>query len=214
MYQPRHFAQDDPAELAALMRAHPLAAIVSQTDDGLTADHIPLEYDAVNGRLLGHVARANPLWQRGSGPEGAPVLVIFRAEQAYVSPNWYPSKATTHKVVPTWNYAVVHAHGRLSAVDDAPWLRELLQGLTAHHEASQARPWAMQDAPEDYLAQMMRAIVGIQIRVERLSGKFKLSQNRDAAGRQGVVDGLRGSAQTGAVSLAERMQQLSARADR
>jgi transcriptional regulator len=189
MYLPKHFAQDDPAALAALMLHHPLAMLVHQADDGLTADHLPLEYDGEARVLRGHVARANPVWQQA---HDKPVLVVFRGDDAYVSPSWYPSKAETHKVVPTWNYAVVHAHGTLRAVDDAPWLHELVSRLTAHHEAPRPQPWAVADAPEDYVQQMLRAIVGIEIAVTRLQGKFKLSQNRSAADRAGVAAGLGG----------------------
>jgi transcriptional regulator len=187
MYLPSHFEQHDPSALAALMREHPLAALVSSRPDGLTADHLPLEYDAEARLLRGHVARANPLWRSA---DGQPVLAIFRGAQAYVSPSWYPSKAATHKVVPTWNYAVVHVHGTLHAVDSAPWLHELVTRLTGHHESARPVPWAVSDAPADYVQQMLRAIVGIEIRVTQLVGKWKLSQNRSAADREGVAAGL------------------------
>jgi transcriptional regulator len=187
MYLPTHFEQHDAAALAALMREHPLAALVTLQDGQPTADHIPLEYDAATKTLRGHVARANPLWRVAAGQ---PVLAIFSGPQAYVSPNWYASKAATHKVVPTWNYTVVHAHGVLRALDEAPWVHALVSRLTAHHEAPQPVPWAVADAPEDYVQQMLRAIVGIEIPVERLVGKWKVSQNRSAADRQGVVAGL------------------------
>jgi transcriptional regulator len=190
MYLPPHFEQHDLAALHALMREHPLAALVSLGDRGLTADHLPLEFDATageHGTLFGHVARANPLWRVAAG---APVLAVFGGPQAYVSPSWYPSKAATHKVVPTWNYTVVHAHGVLEAVEDAPWLRALVGRLTDHHEAARPTPWAVDDAPTDYVQQMLRAIVGIRIPVTRLVGKWKVSQNRSDADRQGVADGL------------------------
>jgi len=187
MYLPRHFSEDDPAALAALMAAHPLATLVHQGPQGLTADHVPLWHDAAGGRLLGHVARANPAWQQA---DGQPVLAVFRGEQAYVSPNWYPSKAEHHKVVPTWNYAVVHVHGRLRAVSDAAWLRRLVGLLTDRHEAGQPQPWSVDDAPAAFIEQMLAAIVGIEITIERLEGKFKLSQNRSTADRHGVADGL------------------------
>jgi transcriptional regulator len=190
MYLPQHFEQHDRAALHALMRDHPLAALVTNGTDGLTADHVPLEFDATageHGTLVGHVARANPLWQATAG---TPVLAIFRGPQAYVSPSWYPSKAGTHKVVPTWNYAVVHAHGVLEAVHDAPWLRDLVGRLTSRHEAPQPAPWSVADAPADYVQQMLRAIVGIRIPVARLVGKWKVSQNRSQADREGVVQGL------------------------
>ncbi|CAD5374616.1 Transcriptional regulator [Rubrivivax sp. A210] len=187
MYQPAHFRQEDGAALVALMQAHPLAALVSVQDGEPTADHIPLQYDEAAQVLRGHVARANPLWRAAAGQ---PVLAIFRGAQAYVSPSWYPSKAEHHKVVPTWNYAVVHAHGRLRAVDDAPWLHELVSGLTARHETGRPTPWAVGDAPADFIQQMLAAIVGIEIAVERLEGKFKLSQNKSAADRAGVAAGM------------------------
>lgn len=187
MYLPKHFEQQDPAALHALMQQHPLAALVSTAADGITADHVPLEYDIESRTLRGHVARANPLWQHA---DGQPVLAIFGGPQAYVSPSWYPSKASTHKVVPTWNYTVVHAHGRLQAVEQAPWLHALVTRLTAHHEAPRPAPWAVADAPDDYVQQMLRAIVGIQIPVERLVGKWKVSQNRSEPDRLGVAAGL------------------------
>jgi transcriptional regulator len=187
MYLPKHFEQHDPQALQALMREHPLAALVSTGADGVTADHLPLEYDAATNTLRGHVARANPLWQHA---DGQPVLAVFRGAQAYVTPSWYPSKAATHKVVPTWNYTVVHAHGTLRAVADAPWLHALVSRLTGHHEAPRAQPWAVSDAPDDFVQQMLRAIVGIEIPVARLVGKWKVSQNRNEADRLGVADGL------------------------
>jgi len=187
MYLPSHFEQHDPEALHALMREHPLATLVSVRSDGPTADHVPLEFDAATRTLRGHVARANPLWREAAGKA---VLAVFCGPQAYVTPSWYPSKATMHKVVPTWNYTVVHAHGRLQAVEDAPWLHDLVSRLTRHHEAPRAQPWAVSDAPDDYVQQMLRAIVGIQIPVDRLVGKWKVSQNRSADDRQGVARGL------------------------
>jgi len=191
MYLPRHFEQNDPAALAALMRAQPLATLVTPDADGYTADHIPFEYDAAARTLRGHVARPNPLWQRA---DGSAVLAVFHGPQGYVSPSWYPSKAETHEVVPTWNYAVVHAHGRLRARDDAAWLHALLVRMTAQHEAGRTPPWQVSDAPPEYLRQRLRGIVGIEIAVERLVGKWKLSQNRSDADRRGVAAGLGDSA--------------------
>lgn len=188
MYLPAHFESRDEGTLAALMSAHPLAQVVHAGADGaLDADPVPLLYDPATRTLRGHVARANPLW-RTAGDK--PVLALFSGPDAYVSPNWYPSKAATHKAVPTWNYLVVHAHGTLRARDDVAWLRAFLPLLTARHEAAQPRPWALADAPEDYLQQMLRAIVGIEIAVARLVGKVKASQNRSAADRAGVAAGL------------------------
>ena len=190
MYLPAHFEQTDPAALQALMRSHPLATLVSAGADGPCADHIPLVFDAndgPHGTLLGHVARANPLWRAAAG---APVLAVFGGAQAYISPSSYPSKAETHKVVPTWNYAVVHAHGRLEAVDDPVWLRAFVVRLTERHEAALPQPWAVADAPEEYVQQMLRAIVGIRIPLQRIVGKWKVSQNRSEADRGGVADAL------------------------
>jgi transcriptional regulator len=194
MYLPPHFAQTDPAALQALMRAFPLATLVSIGAQGLTADHVPLEYvppddTSGHGELRGHVARANPLWQRAAGQ---PVLAVFSGPQAYVHPGWYATKALTHKVVPTWNYTVVHAHGVLHVEPEAPWLHALVTRLTGEHEQAQAQPWAVADAPEDYVQQMLRAIVGIRIPLTRLLGKWKLSQNRNEADRSGVAAGLQG----------------------
>jgi len=190
MYLPAHFEQTDRAALHALMREHPLASLVTSGPDGLTADPVPLEFDPAEGEcgtLTGHVARANPLWRVAAGQT---VLAIFNGPQAYVSPSWYASKAATHKVVPTWNYTVVHARGVLEAVDDAPWLRALVGRLTDRHETPRAAPWAVHDAPADYVQQMLRAIVGIRIPVARLVGKWKVSQNRSEADRLGVAAGL------------------------
>ena len=190
MYQPNHFKQEDRGELEGLMRAHPLAVLVSQGPEGLTADHVPLEFDAnagPHGTLRGHLARANPLWRESAN---SPVLAVFRGPQAYITPSWYPTKAETHKVVPTWNYAVVHAHGPLRVVEDAPWLHDLVSRLTQHHEQNRQAPWAVSDAPADYIQQMLRAIVGIEIPVERLVGKWKVSQNRNEPDRLGVAEGL------------------------
>lgn len=200
MYLPAHFEQSDPAALRDLMHRHPLAAVVTSGADGLTADHLPLEFVADDGgvgpgRLRGHVARANPLWRHAGGQ---PVLAIFTGPHGYVSPNWYPAKAATHKVVPTWNYAVVHAHGVLNIVDDAPWLRALVGRLTDRHEAGRSQPWAVDDAPDDYIRQMLGAIVGIEIPLTRLVGKWKLSQNRSRADRDGVAAGLRADGADGA----------------
>ena len=192
MYLPRHFEQTDRDTLAALMREHPLALLVldsAEGAEGATADLVPLEYDATAGplgTLRGHVARANPLWQRG----GLPMLAVFQGPQAYVSPGWYPSKREHGKVVPTWNYTMVQARGPLRAVEDAPWLRDLVGRLTDHHESARTTPWAVDDAPDDYVQQMLRAIVGIEIELTALVGKWKVSQNRADTDRAGVAAGM------------------------
>lgn len=194
MYLPEHFAQHDPAALHALMAAHPLATLITPSPDGVCADLLPLQrHTHADGRteLRGHVARANPLWQHAHGQS---VLVVFHGPQAYVTPSWYPSKARHGRVVPTWNYTLVQARGPLHAVEDAPWLHELVSQLTHTHEAPRPAPWAVADAPDDYVQSMLRAIVGIRIEVHALRGKWKVSQNRDAADRAGVAEGLQGTA--------------------
>jgi transcriptional regulator len=189
MYLPKHFEQNDRETLIALMRARPLATLVTIAPDGPSADLIPLEFvadEGGHGTLRGHVARANPLWQRA----GATALAVFTGPEAYISPGWYASKKEHGKVVPTWNYTMVQARGVLRAVDDAPWLHALVQRLTNHHEATQATPWHVGDAPDDYVQQMLRAIVGIEIPLDALAGKWKVSQNRSAADREGTAQGL------------------------
>ena len=211
MYLPAAFREADVSVLHALMREHPLAALVSTGPEGITSDHLPLEFDAhagAHGTLYGHVARANPLWRHAAG---APVLAVFRGAQAYVSPSWYPGKTLTHKVVPTWNYAVVHAHGTMRVVEDATWLRALVSRLTRQHESVQATPWSVDDAPEDFVQQMLRAVVGIEVEVLRLEGKFKLSQNRPVADRQAVASALQGG-DAQAQGLAHAMRQALDRA--
>jgi transcriptional regulator len=188
MYLPKHFEQSDRAALTALMRERPLATLVVAGDEP-TADLIPLEYHAdagPHGTLRGHVARANPLWRHA----GTQALAVFTGPEAYISPGWYASKREHGKVVPTWNYTMVQARGVLRAVDDAPWLRALVGRLTDHHEAVQPAPWQVSDAPEDFVQQMLRAIVGIEIELTALAGKWKVGQNRSAADREGVARGL------------------------
>lgn len=190
MYTPAHFAVDDPASLHALMRDRPLATLVTHCTDGLDANPVPLLWvddGSPNGLLRGHVAKANPLWREA---DGAAVLAVFHGPQAYVSPGWYPTKQETGKVVPTWNYAVVQARGTLRAVTDTAWLRDLVDSLTRSHEASQPAPWSVNDAPPVYLDAMLNGIVGIEIAITSLRGKWKMSQNQPEANRRGVVAGL------------------------
>jgi transcriptional regulator len=206
VYLPKHFEQPDRAALIALMRERPLATLVISTPDGPSADLIPLEYVAADatgpgahGTLRGHVARANPLWRHA----GMPALAVFTGPDAYVSPGWYPSKREHGKVVPTWNYTMVQARGPLRVHDDAPWLRALVGRLTERHEAAQAQPWSVDDAPDDFVQQMLRAIVGIEIELVSLMGKWKVSQNRSAADRAGVAQGL-GAADPASAALVPR----------
>ena len=213
MYQPAHFVEQDADTLLALMKAHPLATLVRGGAE-LGADILPLEVDRVGDgwRVTGHVARANPLWREA---DGQPVLLVFQGPQAYVSPNWYPSKFQHGKAVPTWNYAMVQVHGTLRAIEDAEWLRAFVTRLTERHEGGRAVPWHVSDAPADYIDTMLKAIVGIEIEVTRVEGKFKLSQNRSAEDRTGVVLGLESDAsqdrQPEADALAQAMQAVEQR---
>ncbi|HET7269261.1 MAG TPA: FMN-binding negative transcriptional regulator [Oleiagrimonas sp.] len=185
MHIPRHFQEARPEVLHDLMHAHPFATVVVHTEDGLVANHLPFE--RVGDTLQTHVARGNEL----AGMDGKEALVIFRGSQAYISPNWYPTKRETGREVPTWDYAVVHVHGHMKVIDDAAWLRDLLERLTTHHEAGEPEPWRISDAPADHIEQSLRAIVGIEIPIERLVGKFKLNQNHPERNRRGIVEGLR-----------------------
>ncbi|MBI5107226.1 MAG: FMN-binding negative transcriptional regulator [Rhodocyclales bacterium] len=187
MYRPAHFAEDRVEVLQALLREHPFATLVSQAGGELVADHLPLQLSPDGRRLLGHVARANPLWRMAAAQE---VLVIFQGPQAYVSPSWYPSKREHGKAVPTWNYVVVHARGRLTAIEDPRDLRALLDDLVNRHEGELAEPWQVSDAPPEFIEKMLSAIVGIEIGITALAGKWKTSQNQPAANRAGVVAGL------------------------
>ena len=208
MYQPAHFVEHDPETLLALMRAHPLATLI-RGGDALSADVMPVEVERTGDtwRMTAHVARANPLWREA---DGQPVLLVFQGPQGYVSPNWYPGKSEHGKAVPTWNYAMVQVHGTLRATQDPQWLRAFVTRLTERHEAGRAAPWHVSDAPADYLDAMLKAIVGIEIEVTRVEGKFKLSQNRPAEDRTGVVLGLEADSaaqrQPEADALAQAMQ--------
>jgi transcriptional regulator len=170
------------------MRARPFATLVSAGPAGLIATHLPtvLKDDGPNGTIECHVARANPHWKELGGE----ALMIFQGPQTYITPNWYPSKAEHGKVVPTWNYAVVHAYGRAEAMDDVRWLRRHVGELTAQQEAGETKPWAVTDAPDSFVAGMARAIVGIRLPIARLEGKWKMSQNRELKDRAGVIEGL------------------------
>ncbi|CAM0998239.1 Negative transcriptional regulator [Rhodanobacter sp. Root179] len=201
MYTPKHFQETRSEALHGLIRAYPFATVVTHGAGGLAANHLPFEL--VDGVLHGHVARGNELAQQ----DGAEVLLVFQGLDGYISPNWYPSKHETGREVPTWNYAVVHVHGRLKVIDDAAWLRRLLETLTDHHEAGQPQPWKIGDAPEDHVEKSLRAIVGLEISIDRIEGKFKLSQNHPARNRAGVIAGLRERDGDGDVELAALMTQ-------
>lgn len=207
MYTPAHFAITEPAALHRIIREHPLGVLVTPGEQGADADHIPFEFDPAAGALgtlTAHVARANPLWQRC--PTGTPVLVIFRGAEAYISPNWYPSKHEAHRQVPTWNYEVVHAHGTLTVHDDERWVRGLVARLTRRHEAAEPRPWKMTDSAPEFIDGLLRNIVGIEITVTSLVGKAKLSQNKEVRDRHSAADTL---AERGHDALAQAMRRTT-----
>ena len=198
MYLPAHFEEKRPEVLHTLLRTHPLGLLVTLNGAAqLQANSVPFVLDADPaggpGILRAHVARANPLWRGAAGgaPGATESLVVFQGPQAYVSPSFYPSKAEHGKVVPTWNYVMVQARGRLRAIEDAAWLHAFVTRLTERHESNRIRPWAVSDAPADYIETMLGAIVGIEIVLSALTGKWKVSENRSAADRAGVVQGLR-----------------------
>lgn len=191
MYLPAHFAESQPEEMHRIIREHPLGTLVTNTGAGLDANHLPFMLDAnrgPHGTLVAHLARANTTWTDVA--DGAFVLVVFHGAQGYISPNWYASKHETHRHVPTWNYEVVHVHGRLRIHDDARTVGGVVARLTRQHEAGQAHPWKMSDAPADYLAEKIGQIVGIEVEITRLEGKRKLSQNRELRDVESAVQAL------------------------
>jgi len=204
MYNPSHFEETRPEVLRDLIVAHPLGALVTLTAAGLDANHLPFELATDRGplgTLRGHVARANPLWKDFS--PGVDVLVIFQGPASYITPSWYETKKETGKVVPTYNYCTVHAHGPLRVHDDRAWLRGLVTRLTQRFESARSAPWAVADAPPDFIDQQLAAIVGIEIPLAKLTGKWKVSQNRPAADRAGVVHGLRAQANAPSSAMAD-----------
>lgn len=207
MYTPKVFEQPDIALMHSLMREYPFATLVVTTSDGLEANHLPLllrDDGSEYGILAGHLARANPLWKQLAGVHA---LVIFHGPDAYISPSWYPTKREHGKVVPTWNYAVVHIRGNVRVVEDIHWLHQLLGELTNTHEASFNQPWSIADAPADYIEKLTNAVVGIEIPITSLQGKWKLSQNQPEGNHAGVIDGLNTSANKQHHVLAELMGQ-------
>lgn len=203
MYIPAHFAETRPEELTRIIRENPLGILATHGAPGLDANHLPFEFDpgaGEHGLLTAHVARANPLWQQC--PTGTPVLVVFRATDGYVSPNWYPSKHEAHRQVPTWNYEVVHAHGVLTIRDDERFVRGMVGKLTRRHEAAEPQPWKMSDSAPEFIDSLLRNIVGIEISVTSLVGKRKLSQNKEARDQAGAAQAL---AARGNAALAQAM---------
>ena len=201
MYRPMQFDQPDIEVMHELIRTRSLATLVTIGSDGLNANHIPLHLSATPepfGVLRGHVARSNPIWNDLDSDVDA--LAIFHGPEAYISPSWYATKQQAGKVVPTWNYTVVHAYGRLRIIDDAVWVRAQLEALTAQNEAGFPDPWAMSDAPEEFTEKLIGAVVGIEMIITRLSGKWKVSQNQPLQNQLSVIQGLTASGQ---IAMAE-----------
>jgi len=205
MYAVQHFAEESDSVMQAYLAEHPFASLVVNTASGLSVDHIPLEFEASSdskGCLLGHIARSNPLWRKF---DSGPGLAVFSGHQAYVSPDWYASKATDPRVVPTWNYAAVHVSGTLRFFDDADRILGLLERLTDRFESARPTPWRMNDAPSEFISKLAGAVVGVELEIDKMVGKWKLSQNRPQEDRDGVIAGLRREGGEGAAALAELM---------
>lgn len=203
MYLPEHFKETRSEVLLELIRKNALGSLITYSDDDLDANHLPFEYDQKTHSLWAHIAKENALYQLLKQPKQS--LVIFKVNDAYVSPNWYLGKAEHHRAVPTWNYAVVHVHGTASLIEDEKILRGVLARLTRHHEAFQAKPWRMSDAPQDYIQDQLTKIVAIQIKITDLIGKLKLSQNRSNADQGSVADAFQ---KHGILDLSQMMNNL------
>jgi transcriptional regulator len=205
MYAVQHFAQEEVSVMRAYLVENPFAALVVNTIDGPSVDHIPLEFDATSGsdgRLVGHIARSNPLWREfGSGPG----LAVFSAHHGYVSPDWYVSRASDPRVVPTWNYAAVHVSGTLRFFHDSDRIKELLVRLTDRFESARPTPWRMSDAPAEFVERLVGGVVGVELQIDRMQGKWKLSQNRPREDRDGVMAGLRREGGANGAALADLM---------
>jgi transcriptional regulator len=191
MYVPQHFEERDLAVLHALIRSQPLSTWVTHAGGELLVNHIPFLLDPAHGplgALVGHVARANPVWKSFSREMSS--VVVFQGPQTYITPSWYPSKHAHGKAVPTWNYAVVHAHGMPEAIEERDWLLRHVTALSDLHESGRAVPWSVSDAPPDYIDSMLKAIVGIRIPIDTVIGKWKTSQNRTLPDKLGTIAGL------------------------
>ncbi len=215
VYVPAHFRPDD-ADVRELLANHGAADLITSTSRGLMATMLPFVYDGPgsrpdageHGTLLGHVARNNDQWRE---PVQGEALVIVRGPDAYITPSWYATKREHGRVVPTWNYITAHAYGRLVIHDDPAWVEALVRRLTARHEAHRAEPWSVDDAPPRYIEGQLRAIVGVELQIERVEGKFKLSQNRSEADVDGVIAGLD---ESGGARLASAMREARRTPDR
>jgi transcriptional regulator len=208
MYLPPYHVETDVPVMQALIQTHPLGTWVMSGAEGLVANHIPFVLDPArgpHGTLRAHVARANPVWRTLVG--GTDSLVIFQGPQSYITPSWYPGKLADGKVVPTWNYTVVHARGVAQAIEDPAWIHQLVTDLTQANESSRPQPWQVSDAPADFIAQMARAIVGIEIVLTGMEGKSKLSQDETLVDRQGTVAGLAAQGDSNAAALSRLVQE-------
>jgi len=214
LYLPAHFNESRPDVMRALMRSRPLSTLVTQCESGLVANHVPvqtLDEPAPLGCIRGHIARANPLWREYRADTQA--LAIFQGPQVYISPAFYPSKQQTGEVVPTWNYAVVHASGTLRFIQDTAWLRDFVAGLTAAHEQQRATPWKIDDAPAPYIDKMLSLIVGFEFSITALSGKWKVGQNRTQADQQGVIRSLQSAHDANSQEIAALLAALNPAAE-
>lgn len=193
MYQPPHFVETRQDVLHGLIRSHPLGLLISNGQDGPIANAIPFLLDAEagpNGKLRAHLAKANPQWRLLADNPASPVLVVFQGADAYVTPSWYETKRETGKVVPTWNYAIVQVRGMVRVIDDAQWIAQQISDLTLSQEGARETPWAVTDAPPSYIQSQIKGIIGLEIEIAEISGKWKVSQNRPVADRVGVAEGL------------------------
>jgi len=193
MYQPPHFIETRQDVLHGLIRSHPLGLLISNGQDGPIANAIPFLLDAEagpNGRLRAHLAKANPQWRLLADNPASPVLVVFQGADAYVTPSWYETKRETGKVVPTWNYAIVQVRGTVRVIDDAEWIAQQITELTLSQEGAREEPWAVTDAPPTFIQSQIKGIIGLEIKIAEISGKWKVSQNRPVADRVGVAEGL------------------------
>jgi transcriptional regulator len=191
MYQPPHFREDDLATQHQLIRAHPLGLLITASAGGPVANPVPIHLDAgasEKGVLRLHLAKANGQWR--DIQDGAPVLAVFQGANSYVTPSWYQTKQETGKVVPTWNYAIVQVRGPARVIDDADWLLAQINAITGQHEGGREKPWAVHDAPDDFIRMQLKGIIGVEIEIASIEGKWKVSQNRPVADREGVAAGL------------------------
>jgi len=205
MYVPSHFKEDDTGKLQQYIRDYGFGLLVVADDDGIEANHVPFYLSTEHGGTLGqlqcHLARNNSAWQRLQN--GGRVLAIFQGPDAYISPSWYSTKAETGRVVPTWNYLAVHAEGSARVIEDSNWLKHHLHRLTHQHESGMHNPWSMDDAPRDFTEGLVKAIVGVEIDIETLTGKLKASQNQPERNRAGVKAGLEAGAEAHKLAMAE-----------